>query len=253
MSIQLAEVNLHFAGVHRCSSINIANNLLLQHYQSSAGGCLTEPDVTLTDYGLAILCLSFVWRLRNQKTSARRNQALWILFFASIAAASLTGGTVHGFFIEASTLGYRVLWPLTLLLIGATTAAGWMLAGLMLSGASGFKKWSAFAALVFMAYAGVVLFYSQEFFVVVMTYVPAMAALFFATARGYLRTRARHFVWIAGGVLISFVAASMQYVGIAIHPQYFNHNSTYHIVQALALWVLFEGARRQLAYAGGDR
>jgi hypothetical protein len=79
---------------------------------------MTEPDVTLTDCSLAILCSWFAWNLWKQRTDFRHFQTLWMIFFASIATASLTGGTVHGFFLDESTFGYRLLWPATLLTIG---------------------------------------------------------------------------------------------------------------------------------------
>lgn len=207
---------------------------------------MTEPDVTLTDYALAVLCLGFAWILRNQTTSARRHQALWTIFFASIAAASLAGGTVHGFFAAEHTAGYRVLWPLTLIFIGVTTAMGWILAGLLYSGMRGLRVWAVFAALMLSAYTGVVLFYSQEFSVAIFAYLPAMVALWIAALRAYVRTRAGYSLWLAAGIVLGFVAALLQYAGIALHREYFDHNSTYHVVKALGLWMLFVGARRQL-------
>lgn len=208
---------------------------------------MTEPDVTLTDYGLAILCVGVVSAVMRKATSQRRYKALWLAFFASIGAASVLGGTVHGFFLDERSVGYQVLWPLTLLCIGVTTAVGWMLTGAMAAPGRGFVGWFAFSILVFVAYAATILFYAQSFAIVVAAYMPAMAALFSVTVWRYLCTRARHFRWIAGGIFVSFIAAALQYAGIAVHPQYFNHNATYHIVQAAALWVLFIGARGQLA------
>ena len=58
---------------------------------------MTDPDVTLTDYGLALLCAWFVWRMwRGPRFGPAR---FWlVLFFAAASAAPLLGGTVHGFF-----------------------------------------------------------------------------------------------------------------------------------------------------------
>jgi hypothetical protein len=79
--------------------------------------------VTLTDYGLTVLCSWFAWNHCLQKTHSYQYHALWTLFFGSIAVASLTGGTVHGFFLDQSTFGYRILWPTTLIAIGVTAAS----------------------------------------------------------------------------------------------------------------------------------
>jgi len=41
-----------------------------------------------------------------------------------IALAAAAGGTVHGFFLNESSLGYRILWPFTLVVMGITALAG---------------------------------------------------------------------------------------------------------------------------------
>jgi hypothetical protein len=204
---------------------------------------LTEPDVTLTDYFLMILCSGFAWSLWRQKTSFPWLQILWIIFFTSLATASLTGGTVHGFFLDESTFGYKLLWPATLLVIGVAATALWMLAGFIISGPKKIRRWNLFAAIAFILYAGVVIFYSQQFSVVIFNYLPAMVALLIASIVSYRRNRSNCFLFIVGGIVISFFASLSQQVGLAIHPIYFNHNSTYHLIQAFALLVLFKGSK----------
>jgi len=200
--------------------------------------------VTLTDYSLTLLCSWFAWILRKQATDSHHFRTLWVVFFGSIAAASLTGGTVHGFFLDESTLGYRILWPATLLAIGVTTACAWILTGLLFSTSPAtVKKWAFFAGVVFLIYAAVVIFYSQQFYVVILNYMPAMVALLAASTRKFAKTRANPFLLVTGGILISFIAAYIQQAGLGIHPNYFNHNSTYHLVQAIGLLIVFEGAK----------
>jgi hypothetical protein len=45
------------------------------------------------------------------------------------------------------------------------------------------------------------------------------------------------------GVSLSAVAAGIQQSGVAIH-RHFNHNDLYHVVQAVAIWLLYLAARR---------
>lgn len=205
---------------------------------------MTEPDVTLTDYGLTLLCSWFAWSIGGQATYSRSFRTLWIVFFASIAGASLFGGTVHGFFLDESTLGYRILWPSTLLMIGVTASSAWILTGFLISSLSrGVQKWALFAGILFLLYSMVVIFFSQSFTVVILNYVPAMLALLFTSLRGYWRMRSNPFLFVIGGILVSFLAAFIQQAGLGIHPEYFNHNSTYHLVQAVGLLILFKGAK----------
>ena len=200
--------------------------------------------MTLTDYGLTLLCSWFAWNLRGQATQSHQFRMLWTIFFGSVAAASLTGGTVHGFFLDETTLGYRILWPATLLAIGVTATCAWILTGLLFSPPpASVKRWALFAGFVFVIYAAVVIFYSQQFYVVILNYMPAMIALLAASIRKFAQTRANPFLLVTGGILVSFIAAYIQQAGLGIHPNYFNHNSTYHLVQAIGLLILFNGAK----------
>ncbi len=188
-----------------------------------------EPDVTLTDYGLTLLCAIFAWKLRGRG-------AAWPIFFASIALGALAGGTVHGFFPDSSTWANQILWTVTLLAIGVTTASGWVLTGLLISGDKRIRPWVIFATLTFLIYTSIVLFYSRGFEVVILNYMPAMIAFFCASL--FRRER-----WISLGLAISFLAAYVQMAQVAIHAQYFNHNSTYHLVQAFGLAAVYAGAK----------
>ena len=200
--------------------------------------------MTLTDYGLTVLCSWFAWNLYLQRTPASQCRVLWPLFFGSLAVASLTGGTVHGFFLDTSTVGYRLLWPTTLLAIGVTAASAWILAGVFISkSVSSLKKWGLFAAILFLIYSTVVFFYSQRFVVVIWNYVPAMVALLVVSVREYERTRSTPFLFVTGGILVTLVAAFIQQVRLGIHHHYFNHNATYHLVQAIGLYLMFKGAK----------
>lgn len=200
--------------------------------------------MTLSDYGLMLLCFWFAWTLSKQTTQSHQFRRLWIIFFGSIAAASLAGGTVHGFFLDETTLGYRVLWPATLLAIGVTATSAWILTGSLLSKSTAtVKKWRLFASVVFVIYAVVVIFYSQQFYVVILNYLSAMIALLAASICGFIQTRARPSLFVIGGISVSFAAAYIQQAKLGIHPNYFNHNSTYHLVQAIGLLILFKGAK----------
>ena len=94
---------------------------------------MTDPDVTLTDYGLALLCAWFVWRMwRGPRFGPAR---FWlVLFFAAAGVAALLGGTVHGFFDLEGTTGHDVLWTATLIAIGVAALAAWGLGAIPLIG-----------------------------------------------------------------------------------------------------------------------
>jgi hypothetical protein len=45
-------------------------------------------------------------------------------------------------------------------------------------------------------------------------------------------------------VLVSVAAAGLQQAGIGIHPAYFDHNAVYHVLQGIALVLLYLGFRK---------
>jgi hypothetical protein len=203
---------------------------------------MTEPDVTLTDYGLAIECVVFAFLLHsgNRKAPLR---PWFTLFFASTGVAALLGGTTHGFFPETASAGYRVLWPATLIAIGLTVMAAWMI------GASlGFPKTIAryihvFAALDLAVYSLLVLFLTHDFSLAVINYLPAAVFLLIVFFKLYGQKKTPDLLAGVSGLVLTFVAAAVQASGVALHPVYFSHNALYHVIQAVALFLIFRAAR----------
>ena len=207
---------------------------------------MTQPDVTLADYGLALECAVFaglVWGARSGEGDVRP----WmVLFFASLAASSLLGGTVHGFFLDPETSGHVVLWTLTLLGIGVTALSGWAIGAHLLIRSNAGHWIIRVAVLQLVLYGAVVVFVSKAFWVAIANYLPAALFLlvaFVVVARRGELTGATIGAW---GLVLSFVAAAIQVLQISVHPVYFSHNSLYHAVQAVALGLILVGCRRLL-------
>ncbi|MGE0405143.1 MAG: hypothetical protein AB7O65_02510 [Candidatus Korobacteraceae bacterium] len=209
----------------------------------SSGVYLTEFGVALTDYFIALVCAGFVWSLRKREVPSGTLSWTWIIFFGSLVIASVAGGTVHGFYLDESTLGFRILWPVTLLAIGVTATSAWILSGFFISGPTRTFKWVVFAGAALTLYAAAVLFYAQTFVLVILYYVPALLLLLVGSILKYSRTKRAHYLSITWGVCLSFCAAAIQQIEIGIHPVYFNHNSTYHLVQVFGLWAFFQGTK----------
>jgi hypothetical protein len=49
---------------------------------------------------------------------------------------------------------------------------------------------------------------------------------------------------IAAAFVCSAVAAVLQQAQVSLHPVYFDHNAVYHVVQAVAVVLLYFGFRR---------
>ena len=204
---------------------------------------MSEPDVTLTDYGLAIECAVLVLLLLRQGDPQEPLRIWFALFFASVGLAALAGGTVHGFFPGEETLGHAMLWPTALIAIGLTAMAGWAIGARLLFSTDVARRIILAAAVEFVAYSVLVLLISQRFMFAVINYLPAVMWLALALAIVYARVRQRPVLVGLAGLLLTFVAAGVQQAGVALHPIYFNHNALYHVIQAIALLMIFWSAR----------
>ena len=204
---------------------------------------MTEPDVTLTDYGLVLECGLLAALLCRRGDPPRPLRRWFALFFAATAVASLAGATVHGFFLDTATVGARVLWPAALVAIGGAALAAWGI-GAHLQFSEAAARWIARgAAFEFVAYATAVVAGAQTFAIAVFNYLPAALFLLVVLALAYRRDRERAALLGAAGMLLTFLAAGVQMARVPLHARYFTHNAFYHLIQGVALLLLFGSAR----------
>lgn len=204
---------------------------------------MTEPAVTLTDYALAIESAVFVFALVRPEVRDRTVRFWFVVFFASISVASALGGTVHGFFLDASSPGRTMLWPATLLAILVTSLAAWNISAILELDDRGATLVRRLAIAQFVIFSLVVLFVSSKFYVAIGAYLPSTLILLFALASTYRRRPESAIRWGVTGLALTLVAAAVQQLRIGIHPVYFNHNALYHVIQGAALGMIFVAAR----------
>jgi hypothetical protein len=204
---------------------------------------ISEPDVTLTDYGLAIECGVLMFLLLQQGDPHEPLRMWFVVFFAAVGLAALTGGTVHGFFNDEATRGHAILWPTTLIAIGLSAVAGWAIAARVLFAPGAALAILLVAVVGFVGYSLAVVFISRSFALAVIHYVPAAIFLTLAFGAEYLRHQVPQLLIGLAGMVLTFVAAGLRQARVALHPVYFTHNALYHLVQAVALLMIFQGAR----------
>ena len=213
---------------------------------------MTEPDVTLTDYGLAVENAVFAYLMLRHRRGAG-TPAWFALFFVAGSAAALAGGTVHGFFLDGATTGARILWPATLLAIGVSAAAAWVIGARLALAPAAARVMAVAAGLELIVYAAVILLVTRRFEAAIVNYVPAAVFLLIALCVRYRRTGQRATLIAALGLMLVFVASGVQVGRIAVDPVWFDHNALYHVIQAVALLLLFVGARGLSPGAEGSR
>jgi hypothetical protein len=204
---------------------------------------MLEPDVTLTDYGLALECAILAIGLWLGPQSRRELRSAGIFFFVFLGVSAITGGTVHGFYSDPQTPESRWLWQLTLQSIGLAAFSTWRLAaGILASGRA--ARWLTLAAFPQLAlYSTSALLFTQEFWITFTIYLPAALLLLAAFCRAVWRDGHRFVLLGVASSVLSFASCFLQFMRIGIHPVYFNHNALAHVVQAVALALLFFAIR----------
>jgi hypothetical protein len=204
---------------------------------------MTDPAVTLTDYALAIECAVFVIALSRLEARDKELCFWFVVFFASVGAASVLGGTVHGFFLASASPGRQILWPATLLAILVTSLAAWNIGAVLLLDPRKATLVRRLAIAQLVLFSLVVVFVTSKFYVGIIAYLPSTLFLLFALLATYRRRRDPAVRWGVAGLALTLAAAALQQLHVGIHPVYFNHNALYHVIQGAALGMIFVAAR----------
>ena len=153
---------------------------------------LLEPDVTLTDFALAIECAVFIVILATTSHWGLPFQIAFIFFFASNSMASLFGGLVHGFYPDRYRGVGRFLWRASLLTIGASTIAIWAIGAWLLFSpkVSGYITLGATSA--FLIYASFLIARMPPFSWAVIFYLPSVFFMLTAFVIAYSSRSEEH-------------------------------------------------------------
>ena len=203
-----------------------------------------DPDVVLTDLGLAILAVYLGRRLWTEPGRGALSKAGAVLL-GGLASAAFWGAIFHAFFpADTATFAGFVAWiPVVLsITVAAATMLELALRILMPRLAQRVRRTvvAAYAA----TFLAVVLLVDESFTSIVGFYVPALILLLIAAGQQAIRDRSTGWALIGIGLTISLGAALLQQAEVSIHPVYFDHNAVYHVVQGMALVVLYLGFRR---------
>jgi hypothetical protein len=189
---------------------------------------ITEPATLATDYLLAAFTATLAWRLRARGGQARW---WWAVGFAASAVAGIAGGTVHGFRLLMPPPVTEALWVLTLEAL--------LVAGVAIIAAT-HRLMLTPAAVAYAGY-GIWVAANPRFIFAIIGYGAALPVLLAVHGRAWSATRSPASTWILLGVAVSVVAAVVQQSGWGPHAR-FNHNDLYHVIQAVAIWLLYRGA-----------
>jgi uncharacterized protein DUF6962 len=202
---------------------------------------LNDPDVVLTDVGLAALGAYLGWRLWRASGGVMLRRAGAVLM-AALASAALWGAVFHGFFpAGTATPAGRLAWmPVSLsIVLASATMLNLALRILTRSLSARLRHYVVLAYAG--SFAGIVILVDDSYTSIVYFYLPALCLLLVAAGRQLIRQRGGGWTLVTSGLLVSAGAAVLQQLRVSIHPVYFDHNALYHVVQGIALVLLYFG------------
>ena len=182
-----------------------------------------------------------LWRQRPA-TTARRVAAL---IFACLCASSLTGGSYHGFFPGGTEdpAGWAV-WITTMLILGVAASLTWILFFLLLGRrARGLRVVIVAVTAAFLVYAYVVVRIDHSFRVSAIASAPPVLAVLVLMLVRAVRDGHRNAMLASAAIGLMLAAAALQQLHVGLHPVWFNHNALYHLLEGIALAVLFVALR----------
>ena len=211
---------------------------------------LIEPDMALTDFGLAAECALFAGWLYWRGLAGNPLGRWFVVLFVALGIGALLGGITHGFLPDAGSDAARIVWNATLIAIGVAALASWAVGAYVLFAGSTARWVLAAAALVLMLNVAVVLYVSQSFLVAIAFYAPAMIFALIAFVLAYRASGTAVLLFAIAGIVLSLIAAVIQQTHTGIVALGLTHNALYHLVQAVGLLLIFLMAR---SLAGAER
>ncbi|MSU55928.1 MAG: hypothetical protein EXS51_01270 [Candidatus Taylorbacteria bacterium] len=211
-----------------------------------------EFDVAITDILLFIETILFSYFLYRSQSTQIILRRLLVLMSFSLGMSSLTGALFHAFFpAKATTAEGFAVWMFVVTSIGITACFVWCINALILKGVKFFKTILPFVVLYMVAFIYVIFFINYQFKTIILFYAPPMIVLALVSLVKFLRDHNLAWIGVFTGVILSFVAATIQYLQIGIHPVYFNFNAVYHVIQGISLAIIFLSFRSVLRETSG--
>jgi hypothetical protein len=193
------------------------------------------------------------WRGRPEPTANPRARSLsrWSAgFFAASAAASLAGAAAHGLSASKDDPDRLIWWRASLCSVGLASWTLWHLSAAVASGDGAVRAVPIPVNAVHLAYVVVVARTRPPFWLALALYAPGALVLRWAFLSRLRVDGERGPAAVALlGLTLSTAAGVMQVRKIAIHPRLFDHNATFHVVQAVAFALIDRGASDMVSSA----
>jgi len=212
---------------------------------------LHEPAVALTDLAIGVEAGVFgILMARARRDDVFRSpeavttRRWFVVLFGATGVAALAGAALHGLLPDRERPARLRLWRVSLGSIGIAGLCGWCLAAVLALPRAAATTVQRVTMAAHAAYLVALSQTNPPYTVAIATYIPGSLALGAALLRGLADPVVRAPSAIAAaGLGLTFGAAAVQIRRIAIHPRLFDHNATYHTIQAVAIACFYVAAR----------
>lgn len=202
---------------------------------------ITEPITMLTDYAIAVEVFVFaVLLLRRGHLQKQLAIGLWAIAFGFVGVAAALGGTCHGFIYYLKNSTVNLLWYL--MIYSLSFASFFMLAATLSNRVSRrlqiwFLIGTTIKSCIYLSWSTA----HNHFAYAILDYLSAMIVVLLLETRALYRgENPKAAGWIMAGILVSGIAVSVQGFQLAIAA--LTANDLYHLVQWVALYLLYRGA-----------
>lgn len=172
---------------------------------------MSDPIAFVSNTALGLVALVFAARLW-------RVQRMWALAFLFTAAAAVIGGVYHGYGDRADGL-----WKAAVMCVGI--ASFFLLAGTH-------RKLAIVATVKLVVYLTWMTVHDDFIYVVADYGITLILAGIVHPAKK----------WVWGSIAVSVLGAVVQQMRVTVHPYWFDYNDIYHVIQMIALWLLYRAA-----------
>jgi hypothetical protein len=196
---------------------------------------MADADAVLTDWALAIECAVFAWCSDRSSALTRWSR----LLFLATAVATLAAGTVHGF-----GTGARILWIVAMLGAGVVAFAAWGAGAALVASPRVTRIVVGAAALELAVYAAAVVGGAQAFRIALVNCLAACVVLVAGFVDAFVRRGERAALAGVAGIGCVLLGARMQQAHVGLAVLSLDHNALFHVVQGVAIALLFFCFRR---------
>ena len=200
---------------------------------------MLHVDITLTDIALAVECAVFCTLLLRRNTGDPSARRVFIALFAALATASLFGAIWHGALSDQDTSVARVIWFAAMCTLALSATALWYLAAILLQTGFWPAAFRIFAWLQLVVQILISALLSDAFGVAALGVLPPLVIVTILYFRHYSATRAPLALTGALGFALAILSGLVVVFEVSLHPRWASPFAVYHVLQFIALWLVF--------------